>query len=40
MAAVERSFSSWFACSSDWFCVWIVVAARRSLEALRCACLR
>ena len=40
MAAVERSLSSLFACSSETFCVWIVSAAWRSFCALRCVCRR
>ena len=40
IAAVERSFSSRFACSSETFWDWIVSAAARSLCAERCVCLR
>ena len=40
IAAVERSFSSRFACSSETFCVWIVSAAWRSFCALLRVCLR
>ena len=35
IAAVERSLSSLFACSSDTFCDWIVSAASRSFCAER-----
>ena len=40
MAAVERSFRSRFACSSETFWVWIVSAAWRSFWALRRVCRR
>src|SRR5436190_40196 len=40
IAAVERSFSSLFAISSDTFWDWIVSAASRSFCALRCVCFR
>ena len=40
IAAVERSRSSLFACSSDTFCDWIVSAASRSFCADFCVCLR
>ena len=40
IAAVERSLSRRFACSSDTFCAWIVSAASRSLLADLRACAR
>ncbi len=40
IAAVERSLSSRFACSSETFWVWIVSAASRSFCAERCVCAR
>ena len=40
IAAVERSLSSRFACSSETFWDWIVSAASRSFSADFCVCLR
>ena len=40
IAAVERSLSRRFACSSDTFCSWIVSAASRSLFADLRVCAR